>query len=129
MYKRAMERLSPGDRVWVNASPRGFVGVGRVIGRAQPAASFKVTASDGRQISILDAPTHGNYRREFVSNKESCEYFLPMKWLQTVTEDRAFHEIGFFGNPAPIYRGQSERWLATLDRLKEEFPNFDEPAL
>jgi len=129
-YRRAMERLSPGERIWVKISPAKYVGVGLVIGSAQPASDFKVTTSDGHQISIFDVPKRGTYRRKDIDNPELCEYFVPMNWLQTVPEEKGFWGKDFFfmrGNLT--YSGQSDRWLKTLDRLKQRFPAFDKPAL
>ncbi len=59
-YTRTLQLLNPSDRVWVKAPGYGFVGVGRVIGRSQPAASFKVTTPIGDQ-PVLEVAKGGKY--------------------------------------------------------------------
>lgn len=68
--------------MWVNVVPHRFVGVGRVTGEAVPAPQFKIHASDGREIPILEAELRGDYRREFAGDPERCEYFIRVHWLQ-----------------------------------------------
>jgi hypothetical protein len=46
-YSRTLQLLGPGDRVWVKIPDVGFVGVGRVTGRAQPASAFRLSAATG----------------------------------------------------------------------------------
>ena len=75
--------LSPGNRVWVRVPCTGFVGVGRVTGHAQPAATFRVTTAAG-DTPVLEATRRGTYHREFLEDPERCEYFVPVRWLQTV---------------------------------------------
>jgi hypothetical protein len=64
---RTLQLLSPGDRVWVKVPGSGFVGVGHVIGRSQPASTFKVKRPDG-EVPVLDAAKRGSYHREFVDD-------------------------------------------------------------
>ena len=86
-YSKTLQLLSPGDRVWVNAPGFGFVGVGRVTGYSQPASTFKVSTPTG-DVPILDVAKRGNYHREFLNDRERCEYFVPVRWLQTVPSKR-----------------------------------------
>lgn len=88
-YSRTLQLLNQGDRVWVKVPGAGFVGVGRVIGRAQPASAFKVEISGG-EIPVLDAVKQGSYHREYSDDPERCEYFVPVKWLQTVPLEKEF---------------------------------------
>ncbi len=89
--------LNAGDRVWVNVPSVGFVGVGRVTGRAQTAGTFKVSTADG-EVPVLDVAKRAIYHREFVNDPERCEYFVPVRWLQTEPVENAVQEIGLFGN-------------------------------
>ena len=34
--------------------------------------------------------------REYLDNTDRCEYFLPVKWLQTVPLEQAVKEVGLF---------------------------------
>ena len=125
-YSRTLKLLGPGDRIWVKVPDWGFVGVGRVTGQIQSASEFKVSASqDGAEISILDVAKRGTYHREFINDPERCEYFVPVKWIQTVTYDNAVYEIGLFGNQNTVCKPTTPKWRYTIERLKAKFPNFD----
>ncbi|MFM0285059.1 endonuclease NucS domain-containing protein [Paraburkholderia megapolitana] len=124
-YSRTLQLLNPGDRVWAKVPKRGFVGVGRVTGRAEPARSFTVAPDGGTKRSVLDAVKSGNYHREYLDDDELCEYFVPVKWIQTVPVAEAINEIGFFGNQNTVCKPTATKWRSTVDRLKERFANFD----
>ncbi|MFH1908178.1 MAG: endonuclease NucS domain-containing protein [Chloroflexota bacterium] len=124
-YSRTLQLLSPGDRVWVKVPGSGFVGVGRVTGRAQPASTFKVNTSGG-EIPVLDVAKRGSYHREFFNDPERCEYFVSVQWLQTVPLEKAVQEIGLFGNQNTVCKPTTPKWRATVERLQEKFPNFDQ---
>lgn len=123
-YSRTLELLRTGDRIWVKVPGRGFVGVGRVTGEAQPANEFRVRTSSGEQ-PVLDAARRGNYHREFVDDPERCEYFVPVQWLQTVPSSEAVQEIGMFGNQNSVCKPTAPKWRDTVKRLKQKFPGFD----
>ena len=123
-YSRTLQLLSTGDRVWVNVPGSGYVGVGRITGGAEPASTFKVSTPDG-DIPILDAATRGSYHRESVDDSERCEYFAPLKWLQTVPLENAVREIGLFGNQNTVCKPTTPKWRTTVERLKQKFPDFD----
>jgi len=123
-YSKTLQLLNPGDRVWVKVPGSGFVGVGRVTGRSQPASVFTVSTPDGER-PILDVAMRGTYHKEFLADTERCEYFVPMTWLQTVPLERAVQEIGMFGNQNTVCKPTTPKWRSTVDRLKEVFPNFD----
>lgn len=122
-YSRTLQLLAPGDRVWVKVPGRGFVGVGIVTGGAQPAGEFTLS-SQGELRPALEVLTEGGYHREFVEDKERCEYFVPMKWLDTKSLDQAVSEVGMFGNQNTVCKPTSQKWRATVERLKVRFPNF-----
>lgn len=123
-YSKTLQLLSPGDRVWVNAPGSGFVGVGRVTGRVQPASTFKVATPAG-DVPVLDVAKGGHYHREFLDDSERCEYFVPVQWLQTVPLERAVQEIGLFGNQNTVCKPTTPKWRSTVERLKEKFPDFN----
>jgi hypothetical protein len=123
-YSKTLQLLSTGDRVWVNVPGAGYVGVGRVTGLAQQASEFTVQTSTGEQ-SVLDVAKCGDYHREFVNDPERCEYFVPIRWLQTVPLDQAVQEIGLFDNQNTVCKPVAPKWRSTVERLKTKFPNFD----
>jgi hypothetical protein len=123
-YSKTLQLLNAGDRVWVKIPGVGFVGVGRATGRAQPASTFKVQTTAG-DVSILDVASHASYHREFLDDPERCEYFVPIRWLETVTLQNAVQEIGLFGNQNTICKPTTPKWRSTVERLKDKFPDFN----
>lgn len=126
-YSRTLELLAPGDRIWVNVPGYGYVGVGRVTGQMSPASSFNVKV-EGREVPILDVAKGATYHREFVNDPERTEYFVPIRWMQTVPLDAAVKELGFFGNQNTVCKPTATRWRTTVDRLKTQFPDYDRPS-
>lgn len=124
-YSKTLQLLSPGDRVWVKVPGSGFVGVGRVTGRSQPVTSFMVDTASGPK-PILEAAKRGNYHEEFKNDPERCEYFVPVKWLQTMPLSQAVQEIGMFGNQNTVCKPTTPKWRTTVERLKEKFPMYDQ---
>lgn len=118
-YSQTLRLLSPGDRVWVNVPQQGYVGVGRVTGRAERAADFRVT-KNGVELPVLEAAQRGSYHREFVDDAR-CEWFVPVTWLETVPLAKAVREVGMFGNQNTVCRPTSQKWRWTIERLKERF--------
>jgi hypothetical protein len=123
-YSRTLKLLSPGDRVWVKVPGYGFVGVGRVTGPVQPASTFKVKTEEG-EVPVLDVAKRGSYHSEFLEDPERCEYFVPVKWLQTVPLEKAVQETGMFGNQNTVCKPTTPGWPWTVKRLEEKFPNFN----
>jgi len=123
-YTRTLQLLGPGDRVWVKVPGRGFVGVGRVLRTAQPVSAFKVKKPAG-EVPILEAAKRANYHREFVADPERCEYFVPVRWVQTVPLEKGFQEIGLFGNENTVCKPTAAKWRSTVERLKVRFPDYD----
>lgn len=123
-YSQTLQLLSPGDRVWVKVPGTGFVGVGRATGHAQPAKEFTVR-TNAKEVPILDAPTRGHYLKNNANDLEKCEYFVSMKWCQTVRLEDAVREIGLFGNQNTVCKPTTPKWRHTVERLKIHFPNHE----
>ncbi len=124
-YSRTLQLLNPGNRIWVKVPARGFVGVGTVTGRAQPANQFVVNTAEGSK-SIYEAPRTAKYLEQFKDDLDMCEYFVPIKWLQTVPLERAVYEVGLFGNQNSVCQPTALKWRNTVDRLKALFPKHTE---
>jgi hypothetical protein len=120
-YTRTLQFLAPGDRVWVKIPDVGFVGVGRVIGKAQPAATFAVSTPDGDRLA-LEVLKGASYFRASANDPERCEYFVPVRWLQNVPKEQAFWEPGLFGNQNTVCKPTALKWRSTVDRLKQRSP-------
>jgi len=111
----------------VKVPGRGFVGVGIVTGRVQPANQFQVNTSDGFK-GIFEAPRAAKYIEQFKDDPDMCEYFVPVKWLQTVPLERAVYEVGLFGNQNSVCQPTTPKWRSTVERLKILFPKYNEHA-
>jgi hypothetical protein len=116
-YTRTLQLLGPGDRVWVKVPGRGFVGVGRVTGRAQPATAFKVGTPEG-DVPVLKVVKDGSYHRQYLDDPERMEYFVPVRWLQTVPLEDALKGIGLFGNQNTVCKPTAPKWRYTVERLR-----------
>jgi hypothetical protein len=125
-YSKTLNLLHEGDRIWVKAPEHGFVGVGIVTGPAEPAKTFRVRTTEGAEVPVLDAAKSGSYHRDYVDDPERCDYFVPVRWLQTVPIEKAVKEIGLFGNQNTVCRPTTPKWRLTVERLKVAFPNWQE---
>jgi hypothetical protein len=124
-YSKTLGLLQPGDRVWVKSPDHGFIGVGRVTGPAETARDFRVRTEGGDEVPVLEAVTAGTYHRELADDTERCEWFVPVRWLQTVPLKEGVREIGLFGNQNTVCRPTSPKWRSTVERLMQRFPGFD----
>lgn len=123
-YSRTLNLLAPGDRVWVNIPSVGYVGVGRVTGYAQRANDFTVQ-HEGVDTPVLSVVQGGTYHDDQRNDPERSEYFVPVRWLQTVAVASAFKEVGLFGNQNTVAKPTTPKWRHTVERLKERFPFYD----
>jgi hypothetical protein len=121
-YSRTLQLLAPGDRIWVKIPRTGFVGVARVTGRSEPAKSFLVNTADGLK-PVLEVARRAIYHAQLIEDTENCEYFVPVKWLQTIPIERAIQEVGMFGNQNSICKPTTPKWRHTVERLKILLPN------
>jgi hypothetical protein len=122
-YSQTLKLLSPGDRVWVKIPKTGYVGVGEVITGVQPASEFTVPTETGDQLAI-DVVKHGEKYRATADDPEHAEYFVRVKWLDTVDRYKAFNELGLFGNQNTVCQPTTPKWRHTVERLKAVFPNW-----
>ena len=122
-YSQTLSMLSPGDLIWVRIPKIGYVGVGKVEAPATPAKDFKIESADGLK-SCLEVLSESDYHREYTDDPENTEYFVKVRWLDTVPLDKAFHETGFFGQQNSVCKPTSPKWRHTTDRLKEHFTKW-----
>jgi len=123
-YSKTLQLLNIGDRVWVKVPGRGFVGVGVVTGSCQPASTFTIKTSDGER-PVMDVLHRASYHAENINDPETCEYFVPVRWLDTVPLEKAVQEIGLFGNQNTVCKPTTEKWRSTVERLKLKFLKYD----
>lgn len=123
-YSQTLKLLAPGDRVWVKIPGTGYVGVGRVVESVQSAKEFQVPTAGGDQPSLL-VLTHADKYRMTADDLEKTEYFVRIKWLDTVPEADAISEPGLFGNQNTVCQPTAPKWRHTVERLKTFFPNWN----
>jgi uncharacterized protein YeaO (DUF488 family) len=117
-YTQTLGMLGEGDRVWVNVPKVGYVGVGIVQGAALPASEFAIEV-DGLSRRLADVQGMGRYLNSATPEEEA--WFVPVKWIATVPVEKAFREVGFFGNQNTVAKPKSEKWEHTVAVLKKKF--------
>ena len=70
-----------------------------------------------------------SHHHEFIDDPERCEYFLPVRWLQTVPLEQAVKGIGLFGNQNTVCKPTTPKWRYTVEQLKGKFPDFDKSGV
>jgi len=86
-----------------------------------------VKTLDGVEKSALGVLQRGTYHRDEPNDSEAAEWFAPVKWLQTVPINKAFSEVGLFGNQNTVCQPTTPKWRHTVERLKQQFPKWDNP--
>lgn len=109
------------DRIWVKIPGGGFVGVGIVTGRAMREGDLDLRDAKGNRVDATQVLTCGTYHRENKSNPDDAEWFVPVRWLETVPIERAVQEVGMFGNQNTVCRPTTPLWRTTVERLKQRF--------
>jgi len=122
-FSQTLKMLSPGDRVWVNIPKKGYVGVGEVVEAVQPANAFKVMTDTGEHLA-MDVVQHGEKYKATADDPEKTEQFVRVKWLDTVDANKAFAEVGLFGNQNTVCQPTTPKWRHTVERLKTAFPKW-----
>lgn len=123
-YSQTLKLLSPGDRVWVKIPKTGYVGVGTVLESVQPVKDFKVQTESGEQPALV-ALKHAEKYQLTADDPELAEYFVRVKWLDTVPENKAVNEVGLFGNQNTVCQPTTPKWRHTVERLKTLFQHWD----
>jgi hypothetical protein len=83
-WSSQLDRLSVGDIVAAYMSKKGYVGIGRVVAPAVPAADFRFK---GRPLSrrMLKGPE----LLHDADDAEQCEYLVHVKWIRRLPQEKA----------------------------------------
>lgn len=119
-YSQTLKQLQPGDRVWVKIPATGYVGVGIVQSAVEPASSFTINTEDGEKLAMDVLKYRDLYQRN-ADDPDKSEYFVPVKWLETRSEQDAVNEVGFFGNQNTVCKPTAPKWRHTIEKLKRYF--------
>lgn len=111
--------------MWVKILKVGYVGVDRLLESVQPAKDFTVpTPECDRQ--ALDVLKHAERYRRYADDPERSEYFVRVKWLDTVPASQAVKEVGLFGNQNSVCQPLTPNWRHTVELLKTVFKKWQE---
>lgn len=124
-YSQTLKLLQPGDRIWVKIPGSGYVGVGRILETVESVETFTVSTPEG-DLLAMDVLHYGEHYREQATNSELAEYFVRVKWINTLAINEAFNESGLFGNQNTVCKPTTPKWRHTIDRLKSIFPNWED---
>ncbi len=123
-YSQTLKQLQPGDRVWVKIPATGYVGVGIVQSAVEPAGSFTITTEEGEKLA-MDVLRYRELYQRNADDPDKSEYFVPVKWLETRSEQEAVNEVGFFGNQNTVCKPTAPKWRHTVEKLKRYFKNWN----
>ncbi len=123
-YTQTLKLLKPSDRIWVRIPRVGYVGVGRVIETVQDGEAFTVQ-QQGTERCILDVLSNGAALRTKSADPDRAERFVRVEWLDTVPQERAFDEVGMFGNQNTVCKPTAAHWPSTVERLKTVFKKWN----
>jgi hypothetical protein len=123
-YSQTLSMLTPGDLIWVRIPKLGYVGVGIVEAPSRPAKEFEIETADGSK-PCLEVLSESDYLQQHLDDPEKTEYFVKVRWLDTVPLNKAFHEVGFFGQQNSVCKPTTPKWRHTTDRLKEHFTKWE----
>ena len=126
-YSQTLKLLSPGDRVWVKIPKTGYVGVARVLEAVRPVKEFTVSTPSGER-PALEVLKHADRYKKNADDPEKAEYFVRVKWLETVPESKAINEVGLFGNQNTVCQPTALKWRHTVERLKTHFPKWNQAS-
>jgi hypothetical protein len=117
-YSKTLGMLSEGDRVWVNIPGQGYVGVGIVTGERCRAEQYRFSTESGEK-TLLEVPLVESYSNlNADAADDEAEYLVPVRWLHTVDRDKAFSEVGLFGNQNTVCKPTTPKWRHTVNRLR-----------
>ena len=122
-YKRAMENLFKGARVWAAIPKSGYVGVGTVTAEAVGVKDFDVEI-DGNTAKLLEVPDLKATNMAWeADDPDQSEYLVRVDWIDTRPREEALWEKGMFANQNVVAK---LRQPFTLQRLAEHFNLGDE---
>lgn len=110
--------------LWIKIPATGYVGVGIVQSAVEPASSFTINTDDGEK-RAMDVLKYSDLYHRNADDPDKSEYFVPVKWLETRSEQEAVNEVGFFGNQNTVCKPTAPKCRHTVEKLKLHFNNWD----
>lgn len=91
-FKRFMQKLQPGDKIFGYVKGKGYVGYGVVTAPALMARDFRL--SNGSR--LLDQKLEGTTLSENLDDEDLAQYVVAVDWKATVDEDQAKKKPNIF---------------------------------
>jgi hypothetical protein len=88
-YTGTLKKLPIGGRVFVNLPGRGYVGIGTVTGKAEPAGAFTVSVEGETKLIADVALLAPNLTANAAKDDDETEWFVPVSWVKTVPASQA----------------------------------------
>lgn len=108
--RQLVERLEPDDTVYVYQKSAGYVGFGRVLGKAMMARDFLV---DGKPLLECDLDQPG-FKHHY-DDPELSEYVVPVEWHKTFSVAEAKTFPGVFASQHVVCRLSDPATLSFLE--------------
>jgi len=97
-FSRTLRNLPVDGRVFVCIPGVGYVGVGTVIGEAQPFPDAVLTVN-GQTVRLADQQLRADYVHSHKPDiEDNREYVVPVRWIETRSRDDALWVKGMFAN-------------------------------
>ena len=117
-YSRTLRQLPVDARVFVYIPKTGYVGVGTVTGSAAPFKDAQLDI-DGEPTSLKDLDFTGTYVHDEDSKGEDYEeWVVPVSWIKTVGQQKAFSTPGLFANQNSACKLRNQ---FTIDEVTQYF--------
>ncbi|MGH9495755.1 MAG: hypothetical protein ACRD3B_12215, partial [Candidatus Sulfotelmatobacter sp.] len=95
VFRKAIERLHPGDIVIARLNGVGYVGVGRVMSDATPARDFRVpkfAATESARGKLLITLKLKTAIEDNIDDLDLCEYMVAVNWIKAVDRRTKYWE-------------------------------------
>lgn len=94
-YRRSMQKLQPGDKIFAYAKGRGYVGYGIAARAAMMARDFRLPNGE----LLLDQKLEGSsYLRENLNDEDLAAYVVAVDWIVMVSLEDAKRQQGIYPN-------------------------------
>lgn len=115
VYSSGLRKLKVGSTVYAYMAGLGYVGLGKVIQKAVPIASFTVGKEN---LPLLSMPLKAEKPDDNSDNPELSEWVVGVKWLKTFPKENPQRFVGAFANPNVVCKLRNRK---TLVFLREKF--------
>lgn len=77
------------------------------------------------KMRAMDVLKYSDLYHRNANDPDKSEYFVPVKWLETRSEQDAVNEVVFFGNQNTVCKPTTPKWCHTVEKLKLYFKSWD----